>query len=415
MTAGGGYGRRVRIADVDPDEVGDRRQRWWWTVGVVGLLCLAVAIVMIAAKADDSSPDALPGTAPGTEPPSTVVTVPPVATTVPGFPGSGSDYMGAKLPVLAKRTTPTGIAMVLYRMTDFEAVSFQPSADVPDGWTPAPWCFPVSSYRLTSAMTDAISVSNGPLYAAGDEVRVMLHSGGEADGEPYRVMMVQAPTDTKSVAVRFGDGATDSAPVVDGYAVLGTPGAFHGKFTLTLTVGSATGDTQRVVDWSQIITEGSVRWQRACNPPPPGLPPPGPAQPADPAAARNLISSQFALLFQSGKPIDERLAAVDDSTGIAAAVDEVSSGQFSDAAANAAYVLGDIVFATPDQAWFQYSLAANGSTFTGRFGEANLIGGIWRISRATICQDLALAGGTCVPFVDPVNPTPVLPPVSGDT
>ncbi len=396
-----------RIADTDPDEVGDRRNRWWWTIGAVGLLCLFVAIVLIAAANGDPTPGTVADTQPNTEPPDTVATVPEVTSTVPGFPASGSDYTGQPMQVLARRTSPTGVAMVLY--------NYGPLGGVPGpttgGWAPAPWCNPTSSYRLTSALGSSVSVSNGPLYAATDEVRAMLHAAGDADGTPYRVMLVQAPAGTTQVSVRFGDGATDTAPVTDGYALLATTGPFHGKFSLTLTGGGPL----RVVDWSQIIVESSVRWQRACLPPPPGLPQPGPEQPADADAARNVIREQFSVLFQSGKPIDERLIALDDPTGVAAAMDEVNHGQFAEAAAKATYVLGDVVFATPTQAWFEYTLVANGSTFTGRFGEANLTGGVWKISRATICQDLALGAGTCQPVVDPVNPNPVLPPVEGDT
>ena len=44
------------------------------------------------------------------------------------------------------------------------------------------------------------------------------------------------------------------------------------------------------------------------------------------------------------------------------------------------------------------------SYFSQRYGTAHLIDGSWRISRAVICQDLALAGAPCEPDPGPIYP-----------
>ncbi len=452
----------MRISDTDPSEVGGGSRKIWWVASGILALCIGGAVFALVGGDHGTSDES---TVPVTAQPSVADTVPAPAgpaTTVPGYPDSGSDYLGDPLTVLARRTTPDGISLVLYALAGFQSDSSQPLVpgavisissnaggvitvsagnaapavavpappttlgvvppriDVsvgsavgssPGGWNPPAWCFATGSYRLTSVRNGSVSVANGPTYAPSGQVRVTLHDAGQADGTPYRVMVAQVPADVTSVTVRFADGVSDTAPAAGGYAVLAAPGGFNGKFSLRLTGSQGKVTT---VDWTQIPAEGDARWQRACTPPPPGLPAPGAQQPANPDAERTAISNQFDLLFRSSKPFAERRAALDDATGVADALDQVGQGQFGDAAKQAEYAFGDLVFASPTRAWFQYELTANGTHFTGRFGEANRIGGSWKISRATICQDIALAGVACQPPTDPVQP-PGPAGVSGDT
>jgi hypothetical protein len=62
------------------------------------------------------------------------------------------------------------------------------------------------------------------------------------------------------------------------------------------------------------------------------------------------------------------------------------------------------VFTSPTEAWFRYDIETNVTNFTDRFGIAFQIDGVWVIARAVICQDLALAGAQCFPFVDQIQP-----------
>ena len=64
-----------------------------------------------------------------------------------------------------------------------------------------------------------------------------------------------------------------------------------------------------------------------------------------------------------------------------------------------------MVFTDPDTAWFRYTITAPTGTFD-RFGMATFNGEVWQITRATLCGDLALAGGNCLPQTAAVEPPP---------
>ncbi len=57
--------------------------------------------------------------------------------------------------------------------------------------------------------------------------------------------------------------------------------------------------------------------------------------------------------------------------------------------------IDELVFTTPAEAWFRYSIDTPGNDFDNRYGIAVLVDGVWKITRATVCQDLSLAGGDC--------------------
>ena len=63
-----------------------------------------------------------------------------------------------------------------------------------------------------------------------------------------------------------------------------------------------------------------------------------------------------------------------------------------------------MVFVSPDEAWFRYDIATTAGNFNDRFGIAYRIDGVWKITRAVICQDLSLAGGQCIPFSNSIQP-----------
>ncbi len=55
-----------------------------------------------------------------------------------------------------------------------------------------------------------------------------------------------------------------------------------------------------------------------------------------------------------------------------------------------------IVFTSPTTAAVVYDLVLDGSqTFATRVGHARFVGGRWKVTRATVCADLALANVTC--------------------
>jgi hypothetical protein len=128
-------------------------------------------------------------------------------------------------------------------------------------------------------------------------------------------------------------------------------------------------------------------------------------QPADPAAAAAQIRQRHALLADRSVPADLRLAdLLDDDTGVQAAIASLDDSPSREAAASATFAIDELVFTTPAEAWFRYTITTPSSTYGDRFGNAVFNGHVWQITRATICQDLALALSPCVPDPPMVEP-----------
>ena len=121
-------------------------------------------------------------------------------------------------------------------------------------------------------------------------------------------------------------------------------------------------------------------------------------QPADPAAAESQIRERYALLVdRTVSAADKPADLLDDDTGVQDAVARVDTGQYRDAAASAVYSIDELVFTQPDEAWFRYAIDTSNGLFANRYGRAIFNGKVWQITRATICQDLALAAAPCRP------------------
>ncbi len=236
-----------------------------------------------------------------------------------------------------------------------------------------------------------------------------LQQPGSIDGFLH---LLRTPDGTASVVVTaHGGEVADRAPAMNGYAVIdvmdsdvfGDGGELRWPRIDALgpdgaVIGSATLDEARV---------GLDTTPAECMPPPrppQPLPPPG-DQPANPTAAEESIRSRHALLVDrsidgADKPDD----LLTDDTGVSEALAQVDAGQYAASAAGAAYRIDDLVFVAPDHAWFRYTIDAPTGLFDNRFGQAFLVDGSWQITRDTICNDLALAGGTCEPAPDYEEP-----------
>ena len=419
----------MRIDDTDPDELDDldldrgpSRRTWLIVGGSVLVIGGLVAGFMLLRNDDDVA-----------APPSTVAVVVPdteVDDTVPidvgpqqpsDFPDFGSDYMGDKLEMLYQRVTDTGIRVVVHDNGNWggnfegdvvaEPLGFAPPTTVPGvaGWVPAPWCFAVGGIRVAMTYKDAIGISNGSQYAETRESGLLLtmFSSGYAEAQRFRVLVLQVAADVTLATASWVDGSVDSAAPANGWVVLATPGDSSVEFDISLA--NAAGVTNVVYD--ELPRDGDREWQKACNPPPPELPDAG-EQPDDPAAAEQQIVDVFALLWNRDIPLDEKLV-LDDTTGVADAVEQVDNGGFAETAKTATHTITELVFTSPTEAWFRYDIETNITNFTDRFGIAYQIDGVWVIARAVICQDLALAGAQCFPFVQEIRPPGSDGPVGG--
>ena len=123
------------------------------------------------------------------------------------------------------------------------------------------------------------------------------------------------------------------------------------------------------------------------------LPEPG-EQPTDAETARAEVIGLMESLYGDGALLSQ-LDRIDDSTGIADALDRLAAGALVDEVESASVSVVELVFATPTTAAFRYSLTTDGYTFDDRIGFAVEIDGVWKIARDTVCNDLSLGGASC--------------------
>lgn len=422
----------MRIDDTDPDELDDvdgpRSRRTWFVLaaGVVVIAGLVAAFVFVRDRDGDDTAAATTSAGPDTSVPDTevdVIDVPPPPNVFPDF---GSDYLGPELKVLYQRVTEAGIRVSVQDNGDWNDFGGEPVfPDAPaattaesiaeaqplgviappdttgiGGWQPAAWCNAVGGIRITMSFKEAIGVSNGQRYAEprGGRLSVSLFSSGHAEGVPFRVLAMQVRDDVTLVTASWADGTSDGGAPVNGWVAVATPGAADVAFDVSLETANGTEE----IPFDEVPRDGDLEWQKGCSPPPPELPPAG-EQPDDPDAAEQEVRDVFDLLWNRDIPLDEKVV-LDDTTGVADAIEQVDNGGFGEAAQTSVHTINEVVFTSPTEAWFMYDLETSITNFTNRFGIAYRIDGVWVISRAVICQDLSLGGGQCFPFVDQIYP-----------
>jgi hypothetical protein len=125
------------------------------------------------------------------------------------------------------------------------------------------------------------------------------------------------------------------------------------------------------------------------------LPSPG-VQPAHPAAARLDVAHAFRVVYSFGQPPAARRALIDVPAGLDAPSAAAASGPYATNVTSVSAKVDRIVFTRPTTAAVAYDLLVDGSqTFATRVGHARFVGGRWKVTRATVCADLALANVTC--------------------
>ncbi len=127
------------------------------------------------------------------------------------------------------------------------------------------------------------------------------------------------------------------------------------------------------------------------------LPPAGTA-PADATLARAHVADAFATAYDFFAPPAQRKASVDDPAGLEAVVATAQTGPYASALDDVRVDITEVVFTSATEAAVLYDLAGDHVTYaTGRIGHARLVDGRWKVTRATVCADLALAQMTCPP------------------
>ncbi len=324
-----------------------------------------------------------------------------------GAPGTMSgNYRvdGGGMPsyeLVFERVTDSGITIRGLRGESW----YSPDAVVADasGWSPAPWCYGDAEFRIGLSGPGLIDLTGATWYSElHTQVVVSVAQAGWADGQPMGVIAVQVADGVTEVAATSGDVSDRVAPT-GGAAVLLLPGIdpYNDSYAVEITDASGT----RTLTPADLTPSNTPEWREACEAPPPALPDAG-EQPSDAAAAEAAVRDVFATLVDTSVPREDKPDnLLDDYTGVDDAIELAMSGVFADAAASAVYTIEDFVFTTPTEAWFRYGIDASTGHFGQRYGTAHLIDGSWRISRAVICQDLALAGAPCEP-----DPGSIYPP-----
>jgi hypothetical protein len=318
----------------------------------------------------------------------------------PGYAAFGSQPM----ETLFERTTDVGFELraQLGQIWD-EAVQDDWGAG---DWRPAPWCFESGQLRVSIAGNGVVDVGGVPWYAEPFKGRSVswLQLGG-TDGSPQWVVVTQSPPGATNVRVTFADGTIDSVAPQGGIAVLTAPGepaipvteggyTYYRDPTPSFEVTFEGGAEPTTIGSDGVGTWDDPEFRESCTPPPPPLPEPG-GQPADPAAGEAEIRAAMSSLYGAIGSGDVESGLIDDPTGVADAREQVQAGGYADDAAGASATIDELVFTAPDEAWFRYSIDTPGNDFDNRYGIAVLIDGVWKITRATVCQDLLLAGGDC--------------------
>ncbi|NLA35943.1 MAG: hypothetical protein GX868_09680 [Actinobacteria bacterium] len=113
-------------------------------------------------------------------------------------------------------------------------------------------------------------------------------------------------------------------------------------------------------------------------------------------AARVAITRAFSTVYDSSRPVGDRLALIDDPAGIGDALAAAEAGENGALIRQVVISVNDVRFSTPAAAQVAYTLTVpNMAPITGRSGAAVFLDGVWKVSRTTICGDLVQIGSGC--------------------
>lgn len=117
--------------------------------------------------------------------------------------------------------------------------------------------------------------------------------------------------------------------------------------------------------------------------------------PVEAEAARSDVIAAFTAVYGGAGGMEGRLTRIDDRTGVQRAIEALTRGPNA-AYATAAVNVNDVRFTSDTRATVIYGVSVGGQqTVVGREGEARVAGGSWKVTRATICADLAALGVPC--------------------
>jgi hypothetical protein len=128
---------------------------------------------------------------------------------------------------------------------------------------------------------------------------------------------------------------------------------------------------------------------------PPTLPEAG-EQPTDPTTSHDAVVAAFTQAWDGSSSVEQRRAAMQGSDQLAAELDRARAGNEATIATMKA-VVGGVTFVAPDRAAVVFHLEFQSMTYPDRLGYAVLDGGVWKVSRETVCDLLQMAATVSCP------------------
>lgn len=332
----------------------------------------------------------------------------------PPAPTSSLTQSGSRvIPRLFARTTAQGLELRVSASLSSDSLTspdVEQSLLLPDGCrAPIGWlalgAFMPADFASTTFSITATTSPIGQLITTLSDI-----------GTPVMLVAVIGAGDGTARAT-FPDGTTDSVKTEHGIAVLAaqvTDAESRRQRDVKVEVTHAGTTTQVPLqhseDSSYLKTEaGKDRSGWLTNPTPTScderLPPAG-EQPTDPAAAREAVAASFRTILANDTPDEQRLALVDDTSGLEdalAQIRKIIGDSPTSAPAGIDWQLKELVFTSSTTAWVKYDLTlhtAAGASYSRSdlYGAARLVDGMWKVARWTVCADLTLVNVTCKPF-----------------
>ncbi|HEX4775950.1 MAG TPA: hypothetical protein VFW74_04180, partial [Acidimicrobiia bacterium] len=117
-------------------------------------------------------------------------------------------------------------------------------------------------------------------------------------------------------------------------------------------------------------------------------------QPPDPGAARAAIQSAFDA-YGSTVPRAVKEASIQDGAALYPLFVQAANGSFAQQVRDVKVRVDEVVFTSATSATLRYDLLIPNDNWPNRIGNAVFEDRHWKVARATVCNDLSLAGVTC--------------------
>lgn len=335
---------------------------------------------------------------------------------------SAQDGKQAPTPIIA-RNTRDGLGLRV-NLTVYGSDAEVTTPSIPDE------CRAVGLLSIGVLNRWGVDRARAPLPGSAAPRAVFARTGGELLSGPAVTLIVVTGAGAGEVRAEFPDGRTDSMTARGGVAVLaaeapGTTAEEWGGVEVTLHRDGATTPLPISNPDSAFIDGGTFRTglptppTRECkdvvsnvtptSATPPTAPPTAPTttsppvagpQPANPSVAEEKVIKAFKTVWGPTTPAEQRAAFIDDPTGTGPPLARLFWTS-KPPPRNLEWRFQDLVFTSPTAAVVHYTFIPwylpEPAPISDVSGEAHLVGGVWKVAGASVCQNLTLFKSHCEP------------------